>query len=236
MHRTFCYGLVDRFDSQEEILRDIYGLRYQVYVNEWGFEKAAEHPDGLEFDEYDKSSVHHYARGTAENRLIGTARIILNSELGFPISKHFEFDEQHEAVDKNRIGEISRLAVSKEFRRRAIDKAIFGTGEYDPAHIPRYMDEGRDAYRHCEHELIRGLYLSIYGDSKRRELTHWYAVMAKGLYIILRRWGISFEKIGPEKDYHGLRAPYYVSIESVERSLEKNNPKLLEEALNAVCR
>jgi N-acyl amino acid synthase of PEP-CTERM/exosortase system len=234
MHRTFSYGLVDNSCNQKDVLRDIFSLRYQVYVNEWEFESADDHPSGLEYDEYDEYSVHHFARCKAESRVIGTARIILNSDIGLPISKHFEFDKHPENVEMDLVGEISRLAVSKEYRRRAIDRAIFGTGEYAPDRIPRYMDEGRDAYRHCEHELIRGLYMSIYSDSKRRGLTHWYAVMARGLYIILKRWGISFEQVGPAKDYHGHRAPYLVSIESVERALEKNNPELLEEARKTI--
>jgi len=96
------------------------------------------------------------------------------------------------------------------------------------------MDDGRDIRRHCEHELVRGLYLQLYRDSKQRGLTHWYAVMAKGLYIILKRWGIPFHQIGPAMDYHGLRAPYVVSIETVEHALEANNPELIEEA-RGIC-
>ncbi len=227
MERTFNYGLANQ---QKDLLRDIYSLRYQVYVNEWGFERADQHPGEIEYDEYDEYSVHYFARCKSENRIIGTARVILDSKLGFPICRHFDVNNQHEDLENSRIGEISRLAVSKEYRRRAIDQAIFGSGNYDAGHIPRYIDDGRDPRRHCEHELIRGLYLAIYLDSKRRGLTHWYAVMARGLYVILKRWGISFTQIGPAKDYHGLRAPYLVSIESVEHTLAKINPELLEEA------
>ena len=89
------------------------------------------------------------------------------------------------------------------------------------------MDAGRDFHRHCEHEIIRGLYLSLYIDSKQRGLTHWYAVMAKGLFVILKRWGISFVQVGPAKNYHGYRAPYLVGIDSVEEALKKANPDLL---------
>ena len=99
-----------------------------------------------------------------------------------------------------------------------------------PNTLPRYMDSGRDIRRHCEHELVRGLYLLLYRDSKQRELTHWYAVMAKGLYLILKRWGIPFHQIGEAQDYHGLRAPYLVSIDTVERTLERKNPDLIAEA------
>ena len=37
-------------------------------------------------------------------------------------------------------------------------------------------------------------------------------------------------QIGPARDFHGIRAPYLVSIENIERALEKNNPGLYSEA------
>ena len=93
-----------------------------------------------------------------------------------------------------------------------------------------FMGNGRDFRRHFEQELVRGLYISLYRDSKFRGLTHWFAVMARGLYLILKRWGISFEQIGPARDYHGIRAPYLISIESIERSLVHYDPALYREA------
>lgn len=233
MALKFSYGTAEKKANRDFLLEQIYTLRYQVYVNEWKFETPKDHPFGREKDEFDKQSVHFYASDRQDEKVVATARIILNSELGFPIEKYFDIDLLAGDIDRDMVGEISRLAVSKDYRKRAIDKGIFGTGDYDPSHIPRYMDAGRDNRRHCEHELVRGIYLSIYRDSIERGLTHWYAVMARGLYIILKRWGISFRQIGPEQNYHGLRAPYFVSIANVETSLKKNNPILLADARDA---
>ena len=233
MLNPFNYGCVDTQRNHSDLLQGIYSLRYQVYINEWEFESPDEHPVGLECDAYDAHSAHFYARCKRKSKVIGTVRTILNSDLGFPIERHFKLTEMPVGVDRDTVGEISRLAVSKEYRRRAIDNALFEAGSFVPNVLPRYMDDGRDIRRHCEHELVRGLYLLLYQDSKQRGLTHWYAVMAKGLYIILKRWGIPFHQIGAAKDYHGLRAPYLVSIETVERTLEKKNPDLLEEARRA---
>ena len=230
MPYSFSYGCVEKQANHSEILQDTYSLRYQVYINEWEFEASDDHPVGLEYDDYDAHSVHFYARCKNENKVIGTVRTILNSDLGFPIERHFELTEKLEGVDKDSVGEISRLAVSKEYRRRAIDNALFEAGSFVPNTLPRYMDDGRDIRRHCEHELVRGLYLLLYRDSKQRGLTHWYAVMAKGLFVILKRWGIPFVQVGPAKDYHGFRAPYLVGIDSVEQELKKTNPELLAEA------
>ena len=233
MSLKFSYGTAEKRANCQSLLKQIYALRYQVYVNEWKFETPNEHPFGREMDEFDKHAVHFFASDRLDEKVVATSRIILNSDLGFPIEKYFDIEPLGGDIDKDRVGEISRLAVSKEYRQRAIDKGIFGTGDYDPSHIPRYMDSGRDYRRHCEHELVRGIYLSIYRDSIERKLTHWYAVMSRGLYIILKRWGIYFRQIGPEREYHGLRAPYFVSIANVEASLEKHNPLLLADARNA---
>jgi N-acyl amino acid synthase of PEP-CTERM/exosortase system len=227
---SFSYGCVEDQDNHAEVLRDIYSLRYQVYINEWEFENPDDHPVGLEYDDYDAHSVHFYARSRLQNKVIGTVRTILHSDLGFPIERYFRLTDLPRKFDRDAIGEISRLAVSKEYRRRAIDHAMFEAGPFIPNKLPRYMDDGRDIRRHCEHELVRGLYLLIYRDSKLRGLTHWNAVMAKGLYLILKRWGIPFEQIGAAQDYHGLRAPYFTSIKTVEQTLERVNPQLLQDA------
>lgn len=222
----FTYGTIDDCRDHANILRDIYLLRFQVYVNEWGFEAPEDHPDGLEYDDFDDYSVHTYACCDQKKKVIGTVRMILNSPLGFPIERYFEIQDQPTDIDRNTTGEISRLAVSKEYRRRIIDQAIFGADSGAARRIPKFMKNGLDFQRHCEHELVRGLYVTLYRDSKLRGLTHWYAVMAKGLYVILKRWGIIFKQIGPARDYHGLRSPYLVSIESMEHSLSRINPVL----------
>ena len=230
MQNSFNYGCAETQGNLSDVLQDIYSLRYQVYVNEWEFEAPEDHPVDLEYDDYDPHSVHFYVRCKSDGKVIGTIRTILNSDLGFPIERHFVLTERPKCIDKDTVGEISRLAVSKEYRRRAIDNSLFEAGPFLPNTLPRYMDDGRDIRRNCEHELVRGLYLLLYRDSKQRGLTHWYAVMVKGLYVILKRWGIPFHQIGAARDYHGLRAPYLIDIETVEKTLEKKNPDLLEEA------
>ena len=88
----------------------------------------------------------------------------------------------------------------------------------------------RDLRKRCEHQLVRGLYISLYRESKARGLTHLFTIMSKGLHMILKRWGIHFEQIGPARDYHGMRAPYLINIEEIERSLQITNPALFDEA------
>lgn len=231
----FSYRMVDGRGGFTSSLNAICQLRYQVYVNEWGFERPEDHPCGLERDEYDQHSLHLYACASHSDDVLGAARIILGSERTLPIEQHFDINPFPSGVSREQTAEISRLAVSKKFRCRAIEHAIFGTEQAPANHKHPLMENVSDFHRKFEHQLVRGLYISLYRESKFRELTHWFAVMAKGLYVILKRWGISFEQIGPARDYHGLRAPYMVSIKSIECSLEKNDPTLYYETQSSLA-
>ena len=227
---NFTYGMVDGRKGFSSSLSTICQLRYQVYVNEWRFEKPEDHSGGLERDEYDQHSIHYYACSSDSDEVIGSARIILGSERSLPIERHFDISQFPAGLWREKTAEISRLAISKKFRCRAIDRAILRTEQTTTNYLRPVKEKGRHFRLHYEQELVRGLYLFLYRDSKLRGLTHWFAVMAKGLYVILRRWGIIFEQIGPARDFHGIRAPYLVSIENIERALEKNNPGLYSEA------
>lgn len=234
----FKFGVIEDPGKQAKLLAEIYRLRYQVYVREWGFEDPADHPSGVETDAFDRHALHFYARPRDSEELIGTARIILASDLGFPIERHFVFDRVSGKIPVDKIGEISRLSISKAYRRREIDQVIFGRGMGDLEILRRHDLAARDLEderRKCEHELIRGIYLLIYRESLRLDLTHWYAVMAKGLQVILRRWGIPFEQIGPEIEHHGIRAPYVLSISELESHLQRKNPGLLKLAREKVA-
>jgi len=208
--------------TTEEILKETYKLRYKVYCEEWGFEKPVDYPGGLEFDEFDNHSVHFVAE--KDGLIIGTVRIILNSEKGFPIKRHCKIDVDLSHLKKDKIGEISRLAISKEYRRRAEDRFLYEG-------IPEVCTDTPQVYieRRRRLEIIVGLYKCIYIESKNLDLTCWYAVMAKGLYQLLKKMGIFFVPVGPEIYYHGFRTPYLGCIEDMEAEISKANPELFKE-------
>lgn len=224
----FSYRIIDGRAGYSPSLNAVCRLRYQVYVNEWGFERAQDHPAGLEQDEYDQHSLHFCAFPRHSEDVIGAARIILGAERPLPIERHFDIRQFPAGVKREQAAEISRLAVSKEFRCQAIKRAIFGTDQTKENTHPRIEPRG-DFRRIYEHQLVRGLYIALYRESKLMDLTHWFTVMAKGLYVILKRWGVEFTQIGPAQEYHGLRAPYLISLAAMERSLERNNPGLFRE-------
>lgn len=232
--------------TDEEGLKEIYRLRYKVYVEEWGFEKPEEHPAGLEMNEYDKTSV-HFATKDTEGQIVGTVRLILNSPLGFPIEKYCEINVNKNDIPSEKIAEISRLAISKAYRRRNEDRYIFGPDE-ERRGIGNFNNYDQKFYRRAEDkykynilrkgqvfnekrmrpEVLLGLYKAIYNESKERGLTHWYAIMTKGLYLHLKKLRINFQPIGEPVDYHGIRTPYLGEIKSIEEEVSMENPELYE--------
>lgn len=211
-------------------LEDVFKLRYRIYCEERGFEKPEDHPGGVERDCYDDHSV-HFAAINGDSGVVGTARIILDSTDGFPIEKHCTIDAGRLPAERSKLAEISRLAVSRDYRRRAEDHFIYdGEGECPPDFTPNLADRRR------RHEIVIGLYKCIYVESKRRGLTHWYTAMSRGLYLLLDRMGIPFEPIGPVVDYHGIRTPYLGHIELIERKVHEMNPNFYNEATEELKR
>lgn len=215
----------DRVKLDDPRMDEIFRLRYQVYCTECGFESKEDHLDGRETDEYDQYARHFCAVVVETEQIIGTVRIVLNSPLGLPINRHCVIDaEKLFSGDPNKMGEISRLAISKEYRRREIDKSLYSENDIELVEVKRLHKERRE----FESQIVAGLYQCVYHESIALGLTHWNAVMVKGLYGLLRRWGIAWVKIGEQVNYHGLRGPYMAVIADVEEQVAKINPYLLQ--------
>jgi N-acyl amino acid synthase of PEP-CTERM/exosortase system len=213
-----------KVSHDDPLLLEIFKLRYKVYCEEWGFERPEDHPGGIERDKFDQHSVHFVAIRRADQKLIGTTRIILRSELGFPIEEHCQIDGEVLRCEKTHWGEISRLAVSKDFRKRSGDDSIYK--DEDPLH--HELDNPFKERRKNENQIVIGLYRCIYRESLERGLTHLYAVMARGLYLLLKRIGICFSQAGPGIEYHGIRTPYTGCIKQMLEEFSQTNDALYQ--------
>ncbi|GBE41831.1 autoinducer synthetase [bacterium BMS3Bbin09] len=237
--------------SDENEMKAIYKLRYKVYCEEWGFEEPEKYHDRQETDEFDKNAV-HFAAIDDSGKTVGTVRLILFSTDGFPIEKYCDIDSSGEKVRGEDTAEISRLIISRTYRKRTEDKFIYGpdeerriiggynhSGNNDQRRTDdRYgngsLSNGRlrnemEAEKRNRHELVTALYKAVYHESKRRQLTHWYAVMTKGLVILLNRYGIRFQAIGDPVDYHGIRTPYLGEINKIEQEVSDEKPETYKE-------
>ncbi|TCJ15180.1 PEP-CTERM/exosortase system-associated acyltransferase [Parasulfuritortus cantonensis] len=211
---------------------EVYRLRYQVYVVETGFERS-EHcrqaigADGLPYfweeDSFDRRADHFLLRHRASGLYAATARLILPHPEDacslFPIEWHCELDRPVlGAAARGRLAEISRFAVSKAFKKRAGEAGTLAGVADD---IERYFQE--DERRVLPH-LSLGLFAAVMRMVHAHGIRHSYAVMEPALKRLLARFGVLFEQIGPEADYHGARVPCLISADSALGHIKQAAP------------
>ena len=196
--KEYCLSSIEfrKIKQNDPFFMEILALRYKVYCVERGFEKKEDHPYGLECDKYDAHAVHFAAISKHTQKVVGTVRLILYAGGDFPAEHSFELTQKCLAAQRECVGEVSRLALSRscccEFQAGFQPRSNFNTAR-----------------------VVNGLLRCLAQESMERGISHLYAVMARGLPIILAREKIFFLQIGPEKDYHGLRAPYLGVIKDV---------------------
>lgn len=222
----FSYFDIRRAQSDDDIdvaLR----LRYAVYCEELGYEDKHAFPDGREQDRFDQRAQHCFLLHRATGRAAGCFRLILNPPGTDPLP--FEQvcagtflpgplapDPQHRQI----YGEISRLAVHSDFRRRAGEQqsplglAAESESDLDSRHYPM---------------VAMGLFLGASALALNLGLDRVYVMMEPRLARLLRSCGIVFTQIGDIIDYHGRRGPFVITGEGLYRTLAGSALELLED-------
>lgn len=204
----------------DESMQEAFRLRFQVYCKECNFIKEEDYPGGYETDALDKHSIHFGAYDDA-SRLVGAVRLVLSSCEKFPIEEHCPVcNVEKNLVTRKTCAEVSRLTISKLFRRRAHD------GLYYEAQLDDKAVEDKGAYfLRRVRPMAFGLYRAMYQESRRRNIRYWYALMEKSLWTLLRIHGFVFRPVGPEVDFYGMVTPYLADIAELERSVHDKFPQ-----------
>ena len=232
-HGHFRFVRAETDDLREKVYR----LRYAVYVSEFGFEKPEDHPGGLETDTYESSAV-HFAALDPDDEVVGTIRLILHSDRGFPTEKAVDIRFPGERPRPDKIAEISRLALSYRYRRRRGDGGQCGVESYlrvsegwdlpEEGRLPNACEKRRTP------DIVLGLFQIMYHESKRLGLTHWYMITEDRVHRLFNRFGFVFHPIGEPVSYHGLRTPYLGVISEMESTLIRENPVLMKLVLGGL--
>jgi N-acyl amino acid synthase of PEP-CTERM/exosortase system len=217
------YFDVVRADTPD-LVEAAFRLRYQVYCVEHPFENPAEHPDGLEHDVHDPQSVHCLLVHRPTGLVAGTVRLVLPQREGsardlpiLAICDHPALSDEA-ILPRAQTAEISRFAISKEFRRRAEDAS-------GPAGIPG--PSVLDARRIIPH-ITLGLMKAVVRMSHEQHVPHLCAVMEPALLRLLGRFGMSFTPLGPLVDYHGRRQPCYAPLDHLLRGIFECDPEVFD--------
>lgn len=198
-------------------------LRYQVYCEECGFLDKNDHPNGLEADDYDGHSA-HFAALNLKSELAGYVRLVMPDPIQtFPFQTHcVEVLDGVVLPPAEQSGEISRLMVRQDYRRRIGDIPPSGAPSETPE-VVRAEHERRSG----SPQILLSLYREMYLFSLDNNIRYWYAAMERSLARSLVRMGFTFQQIGPTTDYYGPVAPYVADLRVLEAKLAQSNPALL---------
>ncbi|MGX2038834.1 PEP-CTERM/exosortase system-associated acyltransferase [Methylocaldum sp. MU1018] len=214
-----------------ELIDQVMALRFQVYCVEHPFEDAATFRDGKERDQFDQRAIHSLIWHLNSETTVATVRLILadseNLKNRFPIESQCSFSPDVESsislnFARHQIAEISRFAVSKQFRRRL--------GEADTSHgiAERKSPSGDMDERRLIPHITLGLFQAIVQMSAENNIKLWYAVMEQQLLRLLKRFGIRFTPIGEPVNYHGLRIPCIGPVDDVLSGIKRDCPGVWE--------
>lgn len=192
---TAPYFTAREIDDSPALMEQSYALRYQVYCRERKFLPAEDYPNALEHDAFDRHSV-HVGVLDAWGELAATARVVSLTKAGpgLPLFRHCRINpDETELLDPDHnVVEISRLSMSRRYRRRPQDG----------------VPERRDVRRQAFLMLLKGIYQA----TKRMDATHWLAATEKSLQRLVEQYGFPFRAIGPEVNYGGPVAPYLMNL------------------------
>jgi N-acyl amino acid synthase of PEP-CTERM/exosortase system len=211
----------------EELKHEVYKLRYQVYClengNKTGFKSPVAHPEGLEFDEYDRHSCHYLIRHRGLENYVATTRLILpdtdNREYLLPFERHTQITniELLQSISRPNLAELSRFCVSKEFRRRKNEQ-----------HLLLTIDTGSEAVitqenKRCSSHLTLALFACAIKMSYENNIDHWYAMMEPASMRVASALGIHFIGIGPLVNLYGMRQPCMIKVDDLLDSVAKKD-------------
>lgn len=212
--------------NNDELTQQIFKTRHQVYCEELNFLPKSE--SGYESDGFDTHSIHCAIKHKETAQIAGTVRLVISSDPSekLPIEEFCLESIDNKEVHPNdfpreKICEISRLAIPSEFRRRNADKFKgAATGAINEAVYS-------EAELRCFPFIAVGLYMLCASIANQRGIEHCFVMMEPRLARSLRFVGISFKQIGPIVNFHGRRAPYYISQGMLMRELSPGFRRLM---------
>jgi len=204
------------------LMEQVHRIRYEVFCQEFHFEREEDCPGGLEKDEYDAQSVHCLVIHKASTWPAGCVRLVNtlkdDPSVPLPIEKYcgaslYQGPQHPSRLPRESMCEISRLAVSPNFRRRKGEsKSPLGNVEE-----LRFDTEEARLFPLISFAVFIAI-LSLAVITRRQ---NGYAVMEPWLAQHLKPIGFSFEQIGEPTEYHGTRVAFHYTLERALRDRDR---------------
>lgn len=211
-------------------------VRYRVYCVENQYEDPDLFPEAREWDEYDRRSDHILIRYRDTDTSIGTIRLVLrdsaNPAAAFPMEKKFAdlFDKQavrsFGAIPPNRTAEVSRFAVTREFRQNLMVCYERVREQAGNPELQRTIEKLTNAPGTLSRHITIGLIAMLFARSFQHGITHWYALITPSLWRYLSQLGIAFRPVGPLVQHHGWRRPMMARVDELFDEVARKQPGL----------
>jgi len=201
----------------ETLKHEVFAIRHQVYCEELKFEP--EKQNRLETDECDSHALHLLIRDIQTGEFIGCTRLILahseNKDFILPVEDNCTLSANASRIDfpnlpRQRIAEVSRLAVIKKYRRRLGDqnKPInISKSDFGSLFKPRFP------------YIPVGLFIGTIELARLHGITHILMLTEKRLALHFRKLGANVEFIGEPIEHRGKRIPSIIDINDVIKNM-----------------
>ena len=201
----------------EARINDVFFIRHDVYARELGFEPVRE--DQRETDKYDYRSLHCLVRSVDGARLAGCARVVMTdpgdpaAPLPFEVTCRNTLDRS--IIDpakqpRGSIGEVSRLAVMSEFRRRK--------GEQQSEALISDQDFGDNGQPRFPYIPV-SLYIGALAMAKRQGIEILFTLTEPRLAEHFGKLGVSIIPIGGPVEHRGQRIPSMLVVDDVFKGI-----------------
>ncbi|HSV54342.1 MAG TPA: PEP-CTERM/exosortase system-associated acyltransferase [Burkholderiaceae bacterium] len=220
------FNLAEGFRQSFEILpaltdslrNDVYFIRHDVYARELGFEPVRE--DQRETDAYDRRSLHCLLRTANEpRRLVGCARLVLADpaapEALLPLEIYCRETLDRSVIDpsqlpRERMAEVSRLAVMADFRRRKGEQGrevSIQDGDFGDAQQSRFP------------YIPVSLYIGAVALAQRHGIEYLLTLTEPRLAQHFAKLGVNIVPIGAPVEHRGMRVPSLMRVSDIVSGL-----------------
>ncbi len=234
-HLSLAHGFrrYFRIDTalDEALHDDVYRIRHEVYCEDLGFEPIR--PNGRETDVYDAHSIHCLLRTVdAPHERVGCARLVLTNPHSPRDPLPFEY-ACAEALDRSiidpaslprdRIAEVSRLAVRRTYRRRK--------GEAHST-VNRIEDDdfGTKAQPRFPYIPV-SLYMGSIAIAARQGIDTLFVLTEPRLASHFAKLGVTITRIGGPIEHRGTRIPSMIDVQEVIANMRTLMKPLWREVL-----
>ncbi len=195
-----------------ELAREVYRIRHQVYCEDLKFE--AVRADGQETDPYDAHSVYGLVQNVVTKEYVGCARLILPNPRDptqlFPVEiscastiDRAKFDPAK--LPREKVAEVSRLAVIASYRRRKGESKV-------PAPV---SDDSFGSDKQPRFPYIPfALYFGCAALARRCGIDHVLVLTEPRLANHFRKLGMNIQLIGEGVEHRGHRVPSVINAKT----------------------